>query len=134
MSMADPCILDTTAYHIIEDDYSWSCLQWSYRSNVLKVKTSKYYQEILVRCCKENQGYIWKNLMYNLERFQRCHQWKTRMDMQNLWQIFKKQIPPRSQANNLELDPIVDLFLDQAGKELYPIELITNNSIYVQNS
>ena len=67
--------------------------------------------------------------MCNLERFQRCHQWKTRMDMQNLWQIFKKQIPPRSQANNLELDPIVDLFLDQAGKELYPIELMLISQI-----
>ena len=111
---------------LTERDYSWSCLQWSYRSNVLKVKTWKYYQEILV---KENQGYIWKNLMCNLERFQRCHQWKTRMDMQNLWQIFKKQIPPRSQANNLELDPIVDLFLDQAGKELYPIALMQISQI-----
>ena len=41
----------------------------------------------------------------------------------------KKQIPPRSQASNLELDPIVDLFLDQAGKELYPIELMLISQI-----
>ena len=33
-------------------------------------------------------------------------------------------MPPRSQANSLELDPILDAFLDQDIKELYPIELI----------
>ena len=33
-------------------------------------------------------------------------------------------MPPRSQANSLELHFILDVFLDQDGKELYPIELI----------
>ena len=34
------------------------------------------------------------------------------MDMQNLWQIFKKKkkIPPRSQANSLELESMLDVF------------------------
>ena len=53
MSMVDPSILDTAAYHIIEDDWLKEtpvgperccdiCLQWCYKSNVLKLKISKY--------------------------------------------------------------------------------------------
>ena len=53
MSMVDPSILDTAAYHIIEDDWLKEtpvgpecccdiCLQWCYKSNVLKLKILKY--------------------------------------------------------------------------------------------
>ena len=38
--------------------------------------------------------------------------------------IKKKKMSPRSQANSLERDPVLDVFLDQDGKELYPIELM----------
>ena len=87
MSMVDPCILDTAAYLIIEDDWLKEtsvspeyccdiCLQWCYKSNVLKLKTLKYDQEILDICYKENHGYIWKNLMNDPERFQRCYDGK----------------------------------------------------------
>ena len=38
--------------------------------------------------------------------------------------IKKKKMSPRSQASSLERDPILDVFLDQDGKELYPIELM----------
>ena len=32
-------------------------------------------------------------------------------------------MPPKAQANSLELDPIIDEFLDKDGNELYPFEL-----------
>ena len=62
MSMVDPCILATAAYHIIEGKWlrestvgpEYCCdiyLQWCYKSNALKLKISKYGQEILDRCC-----------------------------------------------------------------------------------
>ena len=61
MSMVDPSILATAAYHIIEGKWlrestvgpEYCCdiyLQWCYKSNVLKLKISKYGQEILDRC------------------------------------------------------------------------------------
>ena len=40
-----------------------------------------------------------------------------------------KKMPPRSQANSLKLDPILDVFLDQDGKELYPTELMLISQI-----
>ena len=33
-------------------------------------------------------------------------------------------MPPRSQANCLQFDPIIDVFFDEDSKGLYPIELI----------
>ena len=80
ISMIDPSILDTATYCIIEDDWLKEttvapkyccdiCLQCCYKSNVFKLKTPKYDQEILDRCYKENHGYIRKNLMYDPERF-----------------------------------------------------------------
>ena len=71
ISMVDPSILDTEAYHIIEDErpkkttdgpeyYCDICLQCCYKSNVLKLKILKYDQEILDRCYNENHGYIQK--------------------------------------------------------------------------
>ena len=74
MSIVDPNILDTTVHRIIEDHllnettvnpkYCCDiCLQWCYKSNVLKLNTSKYDQEILGRCYKVNHGYIQKNLV-----------------------------------------------------------------------
>ena len=38
-------------------------------------------------------------------------------------------MPPRSQANSLELEPMLDVFLDQDGKELYAIELMLISQI-----
>ena len=38
--------------------------------------------------------------------------------------IFKDASQVTTQTNSLELDPILDAFLDQDGKELYPIELM----------
>ena len=38
-------------------------------------------------------------------------------------------MPPRSQANSLKLDPILDVFLDQDCKELYPTELMLISQI-----
>ena len=39
------------------------------------------------------------------------------------------KIPARSRASSLELDPVPDVFLDQDGKELYPIELMLISQI-----
>ena len=38
-------------------------------------------------------------------------------------------MPPRSQANSLEVYPILDVLLDKGGKELYPIKLILISQI-----
>ena len=90
MIMVDSSILDTAAYRITEDDWLKEisidpdycrdiCLQWCHKSNVLKLKRSKYDPEIRDRCCKENHGYI------DVSEMLRC---KTRIYMQNLLQIF----------------------------------------------
>ena len=141
MSMVDSSILDTAAYRIIEDDrlkettvgpeYCCDiCLQWCYKSNVLKVKTSKYDQDIIDRCYKENHEYIQKNLMYDPERFQRCYNGKQKWICKSCDRYLKKNKMLRSsQANSLELDSNFDVFLDQGGKELYPIELVLISQI-----
>ena len=38
-------------------------------------------------------------------------------------------MPPRWQAYILVLDPILDVFLDQNGRKLYPIELMLISQI-----
>ena len=135
MSVVDPNILDTAAYFIIEDDWLKEttvgpeyccdiCLQWCCKSNMLKLKTSNYDQEILDRCYKD--VYIQKNP----EKFERCFNGKQEWICKTCHKYFlKSKMPPRSQANSLELDPIVDVFLEQADKELYPIELMLISQI-----
>ena len=82
--MVDPSILKTTAYRIIEEDWLKKintgpeyccdiCLVWCYRENVLKLRPSKYDQQVLDKCYKENHGYIRKSLIRDPERFERCY-------------------------------------------------------------
>ena len=61
------------------------------KSDVLKLKTSKYDQEILNRCNKKPWVYKEKSDVRSRE-ISEMLQWKKRMNMQNLWQIFKKDM------------------------------------------
>ena len=61
------------------------------KSDVLKLKTSKYDQEILNRCYKKPWVYKEKSDVRSRE-ISEMLQWKKRMNMQNLWQIFKKDM------------------------------------------
>ena len=64
--MVDPSIHDTAAYRIIEDDWlKETTVGLDYCYDICL----QCDQEILDRCYKENYGYIWKNLMYDPERF-----------------------------------------------------------------
>ena len=75
-------------------------------------------------CYKENHGYIRKNLSHDPERFERCYNHKQEWICTGCDQHMKKnKMPPRAQANSLELDPILDEFIDKDGNELYPVEL-----------
>lgn len=133
--MVDPSILDTEAYRIIEDDWLNKinvgseyccdiCLVWCYRENVLKLKTSKYETSILDKCYKPNHGYIRKSLSRDPEWFERSYNGKQEWICKSCDDHMRKnKLPPKAQANNLELDPIIDEFLDKDGNELYPVEL-----------
>ena len=68
--------------------------------------------------------------MYDPEKFQGCCNGKQRWKCSTCDRYLKKnKMPPRSQANSLKLDPILDVFLDQDGKELYPTELMLISQI-----
>ena len=83
---------------------------------MLKLKASKYDQEILDRCYKGKHEYLWTNLMYNPKRFWRCYHGKQGWICKTCDRYLKKKISPRSHANSLELDPILDMFVDEDGK------------------
>ena len=54
--------------------------------------------------------------MYNPKRFWRCYHGKQGWICKTCDRYLKKKISPRSHANSLELDPILDMFVDQDGK------------------
>ena len=134
-SMVNPSILDTKAYRIIKDDWLSKinigpeyccdiCLVWCYRENVLKLNTTKYDLSILDKCYKANHGYIRKSLSRDPEWFERCYNGKQEWICKSCDEHMRKnKMPPKAQANSLELDPIIDEFLDKDGNELYPVEL-----------
>ena len=135
MSMVDPSILDTKAFQIIEEEWLRKinegpefccdiCLKWCYRCDVVKLSIVKYDQEILEKCYRENHGFIRRNLARDPEWFSRCYNGKQEWICKSCDKyMLLKKMPPRAQANNLELDPVLDEFVDQEGNELYPIEL-----------
>ena len=113
-SMVDPCILETPAFKLIEEDFKSAikegptyicdiCWKLEFRKNVIKLKDSKYETDLYNECTTKKSEWICKS----------CHN-----------SMLKNKIPMQAQVNNLVLCPTFDE-LDN----LCPIELMLISQI-----
>ena len=92
-SMADPCILTTPAFRLVEEDFKSAiqegptyicdiCWRFEFQRNVIKLKESKYQTDIYNKCIAGKSGWIFKS----------CHN-----------SILKNKMPVQAQLNNIKL-------------------------------
>ena len=105
MSMVQPSIIDTTAYKIVENEFlklisvgpefkCEICLTWNYRTSVMKFKTNIYDQTVLNKCyvnCNMCSLGLW--ICNTCDRH-----------------LKKDKVPPKANANNLQVNPKYDEF------------------------
>ena len=112
--MVDPSILETPAFKLIQKEFKAAiqegptyicdiCWKFEFKKNVIKLKDSKYDDDIYIECHTGKSEWICKN----------CHN-----------SLKSKKMPMQAQANNLELCPKIDEL-----ENLCPIELMLISQI-----
>ena len=108
MSRTDPAIFETEAFKAVECKFKSAiseaptyicdiCIKFEYKSNVVLKKEDRYEDhELFNKCSTKKSDYICKS----------CHK-----------SLLKGKMPMQAQANNLQLNPIVDKLKDLTDLE-----------------
>ena len=113
-SMVNPVILKTPAFLLVQQEFEAAiqegptytcdiCWKLEFKKNVIKLKQSKYDDDIYIECHTGKSEWICKN----------CHN-----------SLLRKKMPMQAQANNLELCPKIEEL-----EHLCPIELMLISQI-----